>query len=52
MSQDFRLYERVKSLELELDSMRGLVHNLRQGQQDMLDQIKILKEKVANDDCK
>lgn len=52
MSQDFVLYERVKSLELELDEMRGLVHNLKYGQQSMLDQIKILKERIANDDCK
>ena len=52
MSQDFVLYERVKSLELELDEMRGLVHNLKHGQQSMLEQIKILKGRIANDDCK
>lgn len=52
MSQDFVLYERVKSLELELDEMRGLVHTLKHGQQSMLEQIKILKERIVNDDCK
>lgn len=50
--QDFRLYERVSVLEKELDDMRILVHTLKQGQKDMLDQIKILKERIANDDCK
>lgn len=50
--QDFRLYERVSVLEKELDDMRILVHTLKQGQKDMLDQIKVLKERVANDDCK
>ncbi len=44
MSQDFVLYERVKSLEIELDEMRGLVHNLKHGQQDMIKQIRRLKE--------
>jgi len=41
---DFRLYERVKTLEDELDSMRNLVHTLRQQQTDMIEQIKRLKE--------
>lgn len=50
--QDFRLYERVKTLENELDKTSKLVHTLRQEQQDMLEQIKKLKEIVANDDCK
>lgn len=48
MSQDFVLYERVKSLENELDQMRGLVHNLKQGQQDMVQQIRKLKEKMSD----
>lgn len=50
--QDFRLYERVKTLESELDKTSKLVHTLRQEQQSMLEQIKILKERIANDDCK
>ncbi len=41
---DFRLYERVSVLEKELDDMRILVHTLKQDQQNMLDQIKKLKE--------
>ena len=45
---DFRLYTRVKTLEDELDSMRDLVHTLRQQQAGMLDQIKKLKE-INND---
>lgn len=45
---DFRLYERVKTLEDELDSMRDLVHTLRQQQLDMIEQIKRLKE-INND---
>lgn len=50
--QDFRLYERVKTLENELDKTSKLVHTLRQEQSDMLEQIKSLKERIANDDCK
>lgn len=50
--QDFRLYERVKTLEYELDKTSKLVHTLRQEQSDMLEQIKNLKERIANDDCK
>lgn len=50
--QDFRLYERVKTLESELDKTSKLVHTLRQEQSDMLMQIKSLKERITNDDCK
>lgn len=50
--QDFRLYERVSQLEIELDRTCKLVHTLRQEQQSMLEQIKNLKERVANDDGK
>lgn len=49
---DFKLYDRVKDLEMGLDSMRLIVHTVRQEQKDMIDQIKILKERIANDDCK
>jgi hypothetical protein len=42
----------VKTLESELDKTSKLVHTLRQEQSDMLDQIKVLKERIANDDCK
>lgn len=48
--QDFRLYERVKALENELDKTSKLVHTLRQEQADMLEQIKRLKGE--KDDCK
>jgi hypothetical protein len=44
--QDFRLYERVKVLEEELDKTSMLVHTLRQEQQNMLEQIKTLKERL------
>lgn len=47
--RDFRLYERVSVLEKELDDMRILVHTLKQGQKDILDQIKVLKEKNQDD---
>ena len=48
---DFRLYTRVETLEDELDSMRDLVHTLRQQQAGMLDQIKKLKKlKEINSD--
>ena len=46
--QDFRLYERVKTLESELDKTSKLIHTLRQEQSDMLDQIKSLKERVSD----
>lgn len=45
---DFRLYERVNTLEKKLDGMRLLVHTLRQQQLDMIEQIKRLKE-INND---
>lgn len=41
---DFRLYERVKILENELDKTSKLVHTLRQQQDNMLEQIRRLKE--------
>lgn len=41
---DFRLYERVKTLENELDKTSKLVHTLRQQQDSMLEQIRRLKE--------
>lgn len=45
---DFLLYDRISKLELELDSMRLLVHTVRQEQSDMLQQIKKLKEKMSD----
>ncbi|MNW04605.1 hypothetical protein D3C71_2007140 [compost metagenome] len=45
---DYKLYDRVMDLEKEIDSMRLLVHNLKQGQQDMLEQIKSLKERLSD----
>ena len=41
---DFRLYERVKTLENALDKTSKLVHTLRQQQDNMLEQIRRLKE--------
>lgn len=46
--QDFRLYDRVKTLEMELDNTVMLVHNLRQQQQSMIEQIKYLKERLSD----
>lgn len=40
---DFRLYNRVKTLEQELDNTMKLVNNLRQKQENMLNQIQKLK---------
>ena len=42
--EDFRLKNTVNRLEKEVDGLVREVHNLRQQQADMLEQIKRLKE--------
>ncbi len=50
--EDFRLKNSVNRLQIEVDSLVKEVHTLRQIQQEMLEQIRRLKESTANDDCK
>jgi regulator of replication initiation timing len=42
--RDFRLYQRVETLETVVDKLHKELHNMRQQQADMLEQIKRLKE--------
>ena len=42
--EDFRLKNSVNRLQIEVDKLSREVHNLRQQQADMLEQIKRLKE--------
>jgi len=49
---DYKLYKTIEILELTVDNLSKEVHNLRQQQADMLEQIKRLKGAVSNDDCK
>lgn len=41
---DYKLYKTIEILELTVDNLSKEVHTLRQQQQDMLAQIKRLKE--------
>lgn len=50
--EDFRLKNSVSRLEKEVDILTKTVYNLKQQMSDALEQIKRLKEAVANDDCK
>lgn len=50
--EDYKLKNTVNRLENSVDSLIKEIYNLKQQQKDMLDQIKILKERIANDDCK
>lgn len=47
---DYKLYKTIEILELTVDNLSKEVHNLRQQQQDMLEQIRRLKGE--KDDCK
>lgn len=40
---DFRLYQRINSLEVELDKLYKEVHTLKQIQQEMIEQLRKLK---------
>lgn len=50
--ENFRLVNTVNRLSDEVDSLTKELYILKQQQKDMLDQIKNLKERIANDDCK
>lgn len=50
--EDYKLKNTVNRLENSVGSLTKEIYNLKQQQKDMLDQIKVLKERVANDDCK
>lgn len=50
--ENFRLINTVNRLSDEVDSLTKELYILKQQQKDMLDQIKNLKERIANDDCK
>lgn len=41
---DYKLYKTIEILELTVDNLSKEVHNLRQQQDNMLEQIKRLKE--------
>lgn len=41
---DYKLYKTIEILENSVDNLRRKVHNLRQQQADMIEQIKRLKE--------
>lgn len=45
---DYKLYKTIEILELTVDKLSKQVHNLRQQQLDMIEQIKRLKE-INND---
>jgi archaellum component FlaC len=47
---DYKLYKTIEILELTVDELSKQVHNLRQQQADMLEQIRRLKGE--KDDCK
>jgi chaperonin cofactor prefoldin len=41
---DYKLYKTIEILELTVDNLSKEVHTLRQQQQDMIEQIRRLKE--------
>lgn len=41
---DYKLYKTIEILELTVDNLSKQVHTLKQQQQDMIEQIKKLKE--------
>lgn len=45
---DYKLYKTIEILELTVDSLSKQVHTLRQQQQDMIEQIKSLKERLSD----
>lgn len=45
---DYKLYKTIEILELTVDNLSKQVHNLRQQQGDMLEQIKLLKERQSD----
>lgn len=49
---DYKLYKTIEILELTVDNLSKQVHNLRQQQSDMLEQIKRLKEGFSDGSSK
>lgn len=45
---DYKLYKTIEILELAVDNLSKEVHNLRQQQDNMLEQIKSLKERLSD----
>lgn len=50
--ENYKLLKTVDRLQIEVDGLTKELYTLKQQQSDMLEQIKNLKERVANDDCK
>lgn len=50
--ENYKLLKAVDQLQIEVDGLTKELYTLKQQQADMLEQIKRLKEAVANDDCK
>lgn len=48
MSNDFLLYERVKLLESRLDNLHKDVYAILQQQEDLIEQVKELKERLSD----
>lgn len=47
--ENYKLLRTVENLESAVDSLSKEVHNLRQQQRDMIEQIKYLKGKMTDD---
>lgn len=50
--ENYKLLKTVDRLQIEVDGLTKELYTLKQQQSDMLEQIKKLKERVTNDDCK
>ena len=50
--ENYKLIKAVDQLQIEVDGLTKELYTLKQQQADMLEQIKRLKEAVANDDCR
>lgn len=50
--ENYKLLKTVDRLQIEVDGLTKEIYTLKQQQKDMLEQIRRLKENVANDDCK
>lgn len=45
---DYRLYERVKLLESRLDNLHKDVYSILQQQEDLIEQVKELRERMSD----
>lgn len=50
--QDYTIYKRLNSVEKELDELTEAVHTLKQELEEALKEIKELKYRVMEDDCR